>query len=157
MKNNKIIIKNAEVNDLESILKIQKQAFIIQAEIYNDFTLPPLHEKLKNIKKDLERNTILKAVYKNKIVGSIRGSEHNDSCHIYRLSVDPNIQNMGIGVLLIRAIENQFPQVKRFDLFTGYKSKKNLYIYKKTGYKKFKEAANYKSKITIIYMEKFNL
>ncbi len=39
--------------------------------------------------------------------------------------------------MLMESIENVFEHVKRFELFTGYKSIKNLHIYKKPGYKEF--------------------
>ncbi len=51
-------------------------------------------------------------------------------------------------------IENQFKNiVKRYELFTGSRDQRNLYLYNKLGYKSFKtEYLN--SEITFVFMEK---
>jgi len=38
----------------------------------------------------------------------------------------------------MKEIENIFKECERFELFTGHKSEKNLYLYQKLGYKIFK-------------------
>jgi len=35
-------------------------------------------------------------------------------------------------------MENMFPEVKRYEVFTGNLSKRSIYIYEKASYKKFK-------------------
>lgn len=53
----------------------------------------------------------------------------------------------------MNSIENQFIHCERFELFTGFKSKKNLYLYNKLGYKEFKrEKIN--DRLTLVYLEK---
>jgi hypothetical protein len=50
-------------------------------------------------------------------------------------------------------IEKDFKKAKRFEIFTGHKSERNLYLYQKLGYQPFKSVkAN--EKLTIVYLEK---
>jgi hypothetical protein len=50
-------------------------------------------------------------------------------------------------------IEKIFNHCKRFDLFTGEKSERNLYLYQKLGYQIYKKA-KITDQTTIVYLEK---
>ncbi len=76
-------------------------------------------------------------------------------CFIGKLIVHPECQNQGIGTLLIKKIENKFSYVDRFELFTGFKSEKNLHLYQKLGYKIFK-SEELNENVKLQYLEKYN-
>lgn len=146
-------IERAMISDAEEILSLQKLAYRSEAEIYNDFNIPPLVQTLENIEKDFENQYFLKAVMDGKIIGSVRAYTKEGTCYIGRLIVHPDFQNRGIGTDLMNEIERIFNTCRRFELFTGDKSERNLYFYQKLGYKIFKKA-----KITdqtmVVYLEK---
>ena len=148
-----IDIHNAVESDAAELLEIQKLAFHQQGALYNDFMLPPLVQTLEELIRDFNRHAILKAVYDGKIVGSVRGRAEGDTCLISRLMVHPDYQNRGIGKELMYAIENKFNSVLRYELFTGHKSEKNLALYGKLGYFKYKEKPQGDT-VTLICMEK---
>ncbi len=150
-----MIIEQAGVSDAEEILSLQKLAFKSEAEIYKDFNIAPLIQTLEEIKRDFENQVFLKAVIQGKIIGSVRAFAKEDSCYIGRLIVHPDFQNQGIGTKLIKEIEGVFNLSRRFGLFTGHKSEKNIHIYQKLGYKTFK-MEKITDSINIIYMEKIN-
>jgi lactoylglutathione lyase len=132
------IISTAALEDLENILYLQKCCYLSEAETINEYNIQPLKQTLNEIRKEFEQQVILKLEYKNKIIGSVRAYEKDTSCYIGKLIVDSEFQNMGLGRKLLLAIEEQFSKVKRYELFTGQKSEKNLYLYNKIGYKAFK-------------------
>lgn len=148
-----IYIHDATESDAAKILEIQKLAFRGQAVVYDDFTLPPLTQTLEELIQDFKTHAFLKALYDGKIVGSVRGRAEGDTCHISRLIVHPDYQNRGIGKMLIHAVENKFGGVRRYELFTGHKSRKNLALYGKLGYCKFLEKPQ-GDNVTLICMEK---
>lgn len=76
-----------------------------------------------------------------------------DTCCISRLAVHPDHQNKGIGKELMLAIENRFSGAKRYELFTGHKSGKNLALYERLGYRTFGEERQ-SDTVTLILMEK---
>ena len=148
-----MMIEKATVSDAEEILSLQKLAYRSEAEIHNDFNIPPLVQTLEEIKNDYSNQIFLKATADGKIRGSVRAFGKEGTCYIGRLIVHPDFQNQGIGTKLMAKIEEIFEDAKRFELFTGHKSKKNLYLYQKLGYKIFKtKKAN--DRVNIVYLEK---
>jgi len=148
-----MIIESAGFSDAEEILSIQKLAYRSEAEIYDDFTIPPLTQTLEEIKKDFENQLFLKAFIDGKIIGSVRAFVKEGTCYVGRLIVHPDFQNQGIGMQLMNRVEKTFKEAQRFEIFTGHKSERNLYLYEKLGYKRFKTVkAN--EKLTIVYLEK---
>jgi GNAT superfamily N-acetyltransferase len=133
-----MIITRAQVRDAQEILDLQKLAYQSEAAIYDDYTIPPLTQTLEEMKGDLQSKTVLKAVLDGRIVGSVRAYIEQGTCFIGRLIVHPDWQSRGIGTRLMREIEDIYNQAERFELFTGHRSKRNLYLYRKLGYNAFK-------------------
>ncbi len=148
-----MIIERASASDAEEILALQKMAFKNEAEIYNDFNIPPLVQTLEEIKDDFRRQIFLKATIDGRIIGSVRAFAKEETCYIGRLIVHPDFQNQGIGTKLMNEIENLFRICRRFELFTGNKSERNIYLYQKIGYKIFK-TEKITDNVTLIYLEK---
>jgi ribosomal protein S18 acetylase RimI-like enzyme len=149
------MIERATVTDAEEILSLQKLAYRSEAEIYDDFNIPPLLQTLEEIKKDFENQTFLKATLDGKIRGSVKAFIKEGTCYVGRLIVHPDFQDRGMGKELMKKIEEIFEKAQRFELFTGHRSEKNLYLYQKLGYKIFKTVkAN--DRLNIVYLEKQN-
>lgn len=148
-----VVIEEAGVDDAEVILSIQKEAYRIEAELHNDFNIPPLTQTMEEIKADFDVQFFLKALIDEEIVGSVRAYEEGGTCYIGRLIVRPEYQDRGIGTMLMEEIENRFSQAERFELFTGHRSEKDLYLYNKLGYEVFREEPIHQD-LTLLYMEK---
>ena len=148
-----IKILEAESRDLKEILALQKIAYKSEAEIHGDYSIPPLHQTTDEIRDEFQSQTFLKVIKENKIIGSVRAYEKHGTCFVGKLIVEPEYQNAGIGKRLMAEIENRFGHVRRFELFTGFKSKKNLYIYNKIGYREFRKE-KISHKLTLIFLEK---
>jgi ribosomal protein S18 acetylase RimI-like enzyme len=133
-----VIITCATINDAQEILDLQKLAYQIEAERYNDFTLPPLTQTLAEMQEDFERMIVLKAVIGDQIVGSVRAYVADGTCFVGRLIVHPDFRNRGIGTNLMHRLEDYFQDANRFELFTGHKTAGALHIYDKLGYQEFK-------------------
>jgi ribosomal protein S18 acetylase RimI-like enzyme len=146
-------ISKANKQAADKILKLQKLAYQSEAEIYDDFSIPPLIQTLEQIKKDFSDKYFLKAKIDGEIIGPVRAYQNNSSCHIGRLIVHPDFQCQGIGTKLMKKIEKKFGYVNRFELFTGHKSERNIRFYEKLGYHKFKEKP-VTDNLTFIFMEK---
>ncbi len=129
-------INIAQKSDSQEILSLQKLAYQSEAAIYNDYEIPPLTQSMESIESQFDDHTFLKVVSDGKIVGSVRAKNDGDTCYIGRLIVHPDFQNQGIGTKLINEIE-KLHEADRYELFTGSKSERNLYLYKKLGYCEF--------------------
>ena len=148
-----MMVERTTVDDAGEILSLQKKAYQSEAEIYDDFTIPPLTQTLEEIKKDFESQFFLKAIIDEKIIGSVRAFMKEGTCYVGRLIVHPDFQNQGIGTQLMNRVEKTFKEAKRFEIFTGHKSERNLYLYEKLGYQRLKTVTA-SEKLTIVYLEK---
>ena len=133
-----IEIFQATPDDATEILALQKLAYQTEAQIYNDWNIPPLLQTIEEIRDEFRTHMFLKAVSGHSIVGSVRARIVGNTCLIGKLIVHPKWQNRGIGTRLLTEIEIIYRAVSRFELFTGSQSVKNLYLYHKLGYQDFR-------------------
>jgi len=148
-----MIIERARIDDSQEILTLQKLAYQSEAEIYNDFNISPLIQTLEEIKDEFKDEYFLKAVVNGKIIGSVRAFVKEKTCYIGRLIVHPDFQNQGTGTKLMDEIESLSSNVERFELFTGHKSKTNIYLYQKLGYRIFR-TEKITENLEIVYLER---
>jgi ribosomal protein S18 acetylase RimI-like enzyme len=151
--NLKLRIRPAKKGDLPKILALQKLAYRKEAEIYDDYSIPPLTQTFDQLEDEFKRKVILIAEIDGVVTGSVRAEVKGGTCYIARLIVSPDFQNRGIGTRLLAEIEKEFNNAARYELFTGEKSKKNIYLYRKSGYKVFKTEKQ-SDKVNIVYLEK---
>jgi ribosomal protein S18 acetylase RimI-like enzyme len=143
----------ADITDADDILALQKLAYQSEAELYQDWSIPPLTQNIEEIKTEFSTKTFLKACLDGKIVGSVRVSFNRGTCFVGRLIVHPEHQKKGIGTKLMETIEKIFPSTARFELFTGSRSEGNIRLYEKLGYRIFRKE-RLSAKVILVYMEK---
>jgi ech hydrogenase subunit C len=149
----KIPVEIATIEDAESILELQKIAFNSEAELNNDPNIEPMIQTLDDLKNDFKSHIFMKSTIGNKIIGSIRAQKKGDTAYIYRLAVDPNYQELGIGKRLMMSIEKYFSDCARYELFTSLNSRRNIFFYKKLNYIQIRtEVVN--DKLTKVYFQK---
>ena len=146
-------VERAGPEDAALILGLQKIAYQSEARLYDDWNLPPLTQTLESLQAEFEHSIVLKALHRGRLAGSVRARESHGTCHIGRLVVSPTAQGRGIGTRLMQEIEASFPSARRFELFTGSRSERNLRLYRRLGYAPCREqpAAN---GVTLVYLEK---
>lgn len=146
------IIEKANINDLKEILDLQHFAYITEAERFNNMNIQPLTETLDELKEEFNNGLVLKLTIDNKIIGSIRAYELNDTIHIGKLMVHQDYRNKGYGSMLLSKIEEYYPN-KRYELFTSTRSIENIRMYERLGYKSFK-TEKIDDELEFIYLEK---
>ena len=145
----------ASLEDAQALLDLQKLAYQSEARLYNDFTIPPLTQTIEDMKSDFSRKVFLKIEAGNQIVGSVRAYQVEETCHIERLIVHPDYQGQGFGSALMNHIEIHFGGARRFELFTGDKSERNIRLYQRLEYNVFKSQTITVS-LVFVFLEKWN-
>lgn len=146
-------IEKAEREDLQDILALQYLAYQSEARLFNNMDIPPLKQTLEDVFNEYKKGIILKALdEKGKIIGSVRGYLEDGTVYIGKLMVHPQDQGKGIGTKLLLSIEKEFPGY-RYELFTSTKSKRNIKLYEKLGYKVFSEK-NISEELRFVYLQK---
>ena len=146
-------IQRAVIEDAPEILALQKLAYRSEAEIYSDFSIQPLRQTLDDLKDEFQIYDIFKALQGNNLVASVRTLVKGESCYVGKLMVNPAYQNQGIGYALMSYIEPHNNTVKRFELFTGHRSVRNLRLYQKLGYREYRRE-KMSDLLTFIFLEK---
>lgn len=149
-------IVEATAADAAAILHLQRLAYRSEARIYDDDQIPPLTQTLAQVEREFADLVFLKATADDGVLlGSVRAHERDGTCFIGRLIVHPDHQGRGIGVELMKGIESRFARAKRFELFTGHKSERNLRFYQRLGYNVFKEE-QVTDALRMVFLEKNN-
>jgi GNAT superfamily N-acetyltransferase len=148
-----VTIEPANLAKAQEILRLQKHAYLTEAELYDDFGIEPLMQTLDEIQAEFGTHIFLKAEAGGRLVGSVRGVMRGDTCLVQRLIVDPEFQNQGLGTKLLAGIEASFPEAERFELATGQRSERNLHLYGKLGYREFRRE-KISPRLTMVYLEK---
>lgn len=67
-------ITTAKMEDLESILHLQKECYQTEAELHNEYNIPPLTQSMESIREDFAQGTLfLKGLIDGNIIASVRG------------------------------------------------------------------------------------
>ncbi len=147
------VLLPAVESDLPEILTLQKVAYQSEAELYGDDSLPALQQTLGEIQDDFGRMTFRKAVVNGKIIGSVCGFAEDQTAHLSRMAVHPYFRGRGLARRLVGDIEHVFREVRRYEAFTGHKSKRNIDTFTKLGYRTFKTEP-FTPNITWVYLQK---
>jgi ribosomal protein S18 acetylase RimI-like enzyme len=147
------MISSATEVDLPSILRLQRAAFREEAEYVGDPSIKPMTQTLEDLRTELSTSIILKYVRDGEIIGSVRGRSEGDICYISRLVVDPKAWSQGIGRELMRAMEDHFRGVDRYELFTRADHPRTRPFYQKLGYMPFR-TERYSDTLTFVHLEK---
>ena len=147
------MIKKAQKEDLEEILKLRYLAYQSEAKLFGNMDIPPLMQTLEEVYDEFQKGAILKAVDDGGIIiGSVRAYQDGGTVYIGKLMVHPSKQGQGIGTQLLLEMEKQCPN-QRYELFTSSRSERNIELYKKLGYKIFDEE-QVTEELRFVYMEK---
>lgn len=147
-------ILTAEETDLTAILNLQKECYQTEAELHNEYNIPPLTQTYDSISEEYEQGILfLKGVVDGQLIASVRGFVKDGTTYIGRLIVEKEFQNNKFGQALMKEIETKLNNCNRYELFTGFKSEKNLKLYEKLGYNEFRKVF-INDNLTLIYLEK---
>jgi predicted N-acetyltransferase YhbS len=135
----------ATSDDLPAVLAVQHEGF---GRIASRFgipldVLPPTRETLEDLRRLRAVGTrTFVAIADGTVVGTVRAELRDDGAvEIGRLAVRDNHLRRGIALALMLALEESYPEVRRFELFTGAGAAEPLALYGKLGYAVFRETA----------------
>ncbi|MBD3879028.1 MAG: GNAT family N-acetyltransferase [Quinella sp. 1Q5] len=146
-------ILRADKDDLRDILSLQHLAYQSEAKLLGNPDIPPLKQTLSDLQAEYDRKIFLKTTDDTgAIVGSVRYLLESDTVYIGKLIVNPAFQGQGIGTKLLLEVEKLCPN-KRYELFTSNKSRRNISLYERLGYKIFAVKPATET-LTFVYLEK---
>jgi len=147
-----VVLRRAVEADAGELLTLQRAAYVSTAQLYRDPFLPPLLETLQQVAEAIRSQIVLAAVDGHRIVGSARCRIEGSVGHLGRLVVAPDRSGARLGVRLVKAVQDHTPpSVRRFELFTGSLSERDIALYWLLGFEEFDRRVSDEG-IELVYM-----
>jgi GNAT superfamily N-acetyltransferase len=150
-----VTLVRAVIEDAETILEGQRNAFLPMLERYNDGDMDPANEKLENIQKAIRGQHFYKILADGKFAGALLIEEERggERLKLHTLYVLPELQNMGIGGRAIDIAERLHQGAADWTLNCPADLPNNRHLYEKKGYiKRGEQKIN--DALTIVYYTK---
>lgn len=147
-------ISRATAEDAELVAELVREGFRSEAERYG-VEIPPMREVAADVVAALEAGDIaLIARIDGEPVGTVRGHMQEDgSVMVRRLAVLPNARRNGVARELMGALEAAYPELERFELFTGSETTPAIALYESLGYVRYREQEQVPG-VIIVFLEK---
>lgn len=133
-----IIFKKADKDDIADIMRVTKKSFTIYAQtIKKEDKVDALKETEADVLSDIENKHVYICKVDGETVGSVRFELLKDNiAYLSRLAVDPDIQSLGIGGLLLEKVRRECVKldVSAIALYTASKMRSTVAFYLKNGY-----------------------
>ncbi|WP_391122655.1 GNAT family N-acetyltransferase [Psychrobacillus sp. L3] len=139
-----ITIEKATITDAEKLTEIKKRTFDEEVKKWLpnqddviDYNIqPPGYSSVEMTKYMIRELEYFKVLQDKEIIGGIIITISGKSFgRIDRIFVDPNYQGKGIGSRVINLVEEEFWNVRTWDLETSSRQINNHYFYEKMGYR----------------------
>lgn len=149
-----LIIQYLDRYRLPELLELQYLAYQSEAAIYPNTTIPPMSQRLTELEAEFDQGTLFLAGYRgDRMVASVRGWLETDTASLNKLIVHPDFQRRQYGRYMMEAIEDELATAKRYELFTGHKSERNIRFYEEAGYRIFR-IQKINEDLSLVYFEK---
>lgn len=151
-------LKLAEEEDLEIILKLQKEAFKGLLCKYEDYDISPANEGLSNILRRFKQThtEYLLIKYVNQNIGAIRiiKNEKEAFIKISPMFISLSFHGLGLAQKVFDLIESRFSWAKTLKLETILQEEKLCSLYEEMGFHKTGILEEIKECLTLVSYEK---
>lgn len=128
----------AAPKDAADIQYVTRKAFAAYAkEIRKQDSVQALRETIEEILDDIENKHVYLCILDGEIAGAVRFEViHDGIAYLSRLAIDPDIQSIGIGGLLLEKARQECEKlgVRAITLHTASKMRSSVAFYLKNGY-----------------------
>lgn len=122
-------------SDLAELVVLQRCCWVQEAIANDTLAVPALHETADEVEAWATSWTTLVVRRRTRLVAAVRGRAEGSDWQVGRLMVAPDLAGRGVGAALLDLIEQAAPQeIRRYVLFTGGRSERNLRFYRRAGY-----------------------
>ncbi|MCR6490317.1 GNAT family N-acetyltransferase [Amycolatopsis sp. OK19-0408] len=123
-------------DDCPELLVLQRCCWVQEAVLNDTLDIPALHETLEDVRDWAKTWSVWVLRHEHRLVGAVRARLEGDSWELGRLMVAPDLAGRGLGRRLLAHAESHAPaEARRFALFTGARSARNIAMYQRAGYR----------------------
>lgn len=133
-----IVFQRATADDLDAVKSVTRKAFTQYAkELRREENVAALHETDEAILSDIRSKHVYICRVDDEVVGAVRFEVLGEGiAYLSRLAVDPEIQSLGIGGLLLEKVRQECASlgVRAIALHTASRMRSSVAFYLKNGY-----------------------
>lgn len=118
---------------LEQMLRVQKAAYEVEAQLIGTRNIPPLNETLEELAV-VHDETFFGFVMDGELMGFVATMEESPHLRISRLVVDPKFFRNGIGKALVLYVQNHRVPGQKLIVSTGAANVPGRNLYEKFGF-----------------------
>ncbi|QNU24876.1 GNAT family N-acetyltransferase [Geobacillus zalihae] len=115
------------------VLRLQRRAYAIEAQLIGSTALPPLHDAIASLQRCSER--FFGYFQGEWLVGAIAYERSGPTLHLCRLMVDPDCFRQGIASALLAFVIKQEPSACEMVVTTGSGNTPAIRFYKRHGFR----------------------
>ncbi|PJW14597.1 GNAT family N-acetyltransferase [Geobacillus sp. Manikaran-105] len=119
------------------VLRLQRRAYAIEAQLIGSTALPPLHDTIASLQRCGER--FFGYCQGGRLVGAIAYERSGPTLHLCRLMVDPDCFRQGIASALLAFVIKQEPSACEMVVTTGSGNTPAIRFYKRHGFQVIEE------------------
>lgn len=120
---------------LEQMLRVQKAAYEVEAQLIGTRNIPPLNETLEELAVVCDEN-FFGFVMDGELMGFVATMEESPHLRISRLVVDPKFFRNGIGKALVLFVQNHRVPGQKIIVSTGVANLPGRNLYEKFGFER---------------------
>ncbi|WP_103353393.1 GNAT family N-acetyltransferase [Amycolatopsis sp. CA-128772] len=129
-------LTDAGPEDAPELLVLQRCCWVQEAILNDTLDIPALHESLEDVRDWTKTWSVWVLRQDHRLIGAVRARLDGDCWEVGRLMVAPDLAGRGLGRRLLAHVEAQAPaEARRFALFTGARSERNIALYQRAGYR----------------------
>ncbi|MBB4688987.1 GNAT family N-acetyltransferase [Amycolatopsis jiangsuensis] len=129
-------LRPATLDDAAELLVLQRCCWMQEALLNDTMEIPALHEDLADVRESIGTWQGWVVRQGPRLIAAVRAREEDGAWEVGRLMVAPDLTGRGLGRFLLEYAERQAPAaLRRFTLFTGAASKRNITMYERAGYR----------------------
>ncbi|WP_439376598.1 GNAT family N-acetyltransferase [Amycolatopsis lexingtonensis] len=129
-------LTDARPEDAPELLVLQRCCWVQEALLNDTLDIPALHESLEDVRDWTKTWSVWTLREEHRLIGAVRARLEADRWELGRLMVAPDFAGRGLGRRLLAHAEAQAPaEARRFALFTGARSARNITMYQRAGYR----------------------
>jgi GNAT superfamily N-acetyltransferase len=122
--------------DCAELYVLQRCCWVEEALLNDTLAIPALHESLEDVRDWTKTWSAWRVRQGPRLIGAVRARPDGDAWEVGRLMVAPDLAGRGLGRWLLAFVEAQAPaDTRRFVLFTGRNSARNIAMYERAGYR----------------------
>ncbi|GAA1939279.1 GNAT family N-acetyltransferase [Amycolatopsis minnesotensis] len=126
----------ATPEDCAELLVLQRCCWMQEALVNDTLDIPALHESLEDVREWTKTWSTWVVRLGPRLIAAVRGTLEGEEWEIGRLMVAPDLAGRGLGRWLLAHAEREAPAAaRRYSLFTGVRSARNIAMYERAGYR----------------------